>query len=101
MGNSATNSVALQGDIKETVSLLSQSLQGWRYPDTAPWWETLRTKMEQNVAATQALVQDNTLPLNYYAAFDPICKHLNKVKRRHFCNKQNTTMMIIGHLYCE
>ena len=81
MGNSCggSSSVSLQGDIRATVARLSQCLQDWSYPATAPWWSTLSTKMEQNIAATQSLVEDNSLPLNYYAAFAPVCKHLDKV----------------------
>ena len=74
MHNSVASGVALQGDIRATVSALCQHLHGWRYPDSAPWWETLKLKSEQNIKATQALADENTMPLNYYAAFDPIRK---------------------------
>ena len=70
--------VALQGDIRATVAALSSALTTWRYPDSAPWWQNLKLKCDQNVEATKALSQDANMPLNYYAAFDPICKFIDK-----------------------
>ena len=64
--------VALQADIRVTVSGLLEVMGPWRFPDTAPWWATLRDKMTENVAATRALAEDASVPLNYYAAFAPI-----------------------------
>ena len=70
--NSVPAAVGLQGDIRATVRQLTGQLGGWSYPHTAPWWETLREKVEQNVKATESLAGDSSLPLNYYAAFKPI-----------------------------
>ena len=78
MHNSVTAAVALQGDIRATVAALCQHVQGWSYPDSAPWWQTLKTKSEQNVEATKQLAEDASVPLNYYAAFDPISKLIDK-----------------------
>ena len=70
--NSVPAAVGLQGDIRATVKELTGQLGSWRFPDSAPWWETLSAKVEQNIRATESLAQDNSLPLNYYAAFRPI-----------------------------
>ena len=70
--NSVPARVALQADIRATVAGLCEVLGSWTYPDTAPWWAKLRDKMTENVAATRALAEDASTPLNYYAAFDPI-----------------------------
>ena len=67
-----------QGDIRATVEALSLALATWRYPDSASWWQTLKDKCDQNIEATKVLSQDPTIPLNYYAAFDPICKFIDK-----------------------
>ena len=70
--NSVRAAVGLQGDLAGTVAALADVLAGWSFPSSAPWWSHLTEVAQRNVAATQALANDSTLPLNYYAAFKPI-----------------------------
>ena len=70
--NSVPSALGLQGDIAATVREMTAQLAGWTYPASAPWWETLRQKVELNVKTTESLATDTSLPLNYYAAFKPI-----------------------------
>ena len=76
--NSVQATVALQGDIRATVKAMSQCISGWSFPSSAPWWQTLRDKKDINVKATQALADDPSEPLNYYAAFQPIVPFITK-----------------------
>jgi len=76
--NSVQATVALQGDIRATVQAMSRCISGWSFPSSAPWWQTLRTKKDLNVQATQALADDPSEPLNYYAAFKPLVPFITK-----------------------
>jgi len=76
--NSVQASVALQGDIRSTVKAMTECIAGWSFPSSAPWWKTLRDKIGINTTATQALADDPSEPLNYYAAFKPIVPLITK-----------------------
>ena len=91
--NSVQSALGLQGDIAATVRELTSQLGDWRYPDSAPWWETLRQKVEQNVKATESLATDTSLPLNYYAAFKPISQ---LVTERTYVISEGANTMDIG-----
>ena len=91
--NSVQSALGLQGDIGATVKEMTAQLGGWRYPDSAPWWETLRQKVEQNVKTTESLATDTSLPLNYYAAFKPISQ---LVTERTYVVSEGANTMDIG-----
>jgi len=78
MHNSVQSTVALQGDLRATAQILESILTGWVYPSNAPWWKQLMDKMELNKTATQALTDDVSEPLNYYAAFKQIVPFITK-----------------------
>lgn len=48
MHNSVKTDVPIQADIKPTVALLNEKLQGWKYDSNSQWWQDLRAKCDAN-----------------------------------------------------
>ncbi|XP_023322403.1 2-hydroxyacyl-CoA lyase 1 [Eurytemora carolleeae] len=70
MHNSIHSSVALQGDIQVTTARLNILKGNFKFSNSSPWWIELRKKCRENGASTHELCMDETVPLNYYAAFN-------------------------------
>ncbi|XP_013787630.2 2-hydroxyacyl-CoA lyase 1-like, partial [Limulus polyphemus] len=72
--NNVQAEVALAGDVEAVTSQLLQELDNcnWSFPATAPWWERLKTKIEENAKVVQKMISDNSLPLNYYIVLHKI-----------------------------
>lgn len=49
---------------------------GWSYDRSKPWWGTLRSKIAVNVANNLELMNDGTLPLQYYSSIGIVAKYL-------------------------
>lgn len=69
--NSVKSAVAIQSDLKPAVSQLTAALKqsGYHFHNTSDWWATLKKKCLQNEREVKALVQDTSVPLNYYTVF--------------------------------
>ncbi len=74
MGTNVPTEVALVGDGKAITGQLNASLkdQPWEYPGETTWWNSLRTKVEENAAATAPQMNDDSSPLNYYRVYKTI-----------------------------
>lgn len=74
MGTNLPTEVALLGDGKAITGQINARLaeQPWEYPAETTWWNALRTKVEENAAATAAQVNDDSSPLNYYRVYRTI-----------------------------
>ncbi|XP_026285433.1 2-hydroxyacyl-CoA lyase 1 [Frankliniella occidentalis] len=72
--NSRISTVALQGDIQATCTLIVKELtsQGWHIPSSSPWWNLLKEKVQNNKMTVGKMIADIRPPLNYYAVFQHI-----------------------------
>ena len=58
--------------MKQTVKCLHSSLGNWKLDENSYWWKNLRNKCKLNRIGNQTMVEDQSVPLNYYAAFDAL-----------------------------
>ncbi|XP_005089635.1 2-hydroxyacyl-CoA lyase 1 isoform X2 [Aplysia californica] len=76
MGNNVMPAIALPGDITSVVKQLNEELHRrpgqFKFNQKAPWWNTLKGKIEANQKNVQAMSQDVTVPMNYYAAYSEV-----------------------------
>ncbi|TMS34892.1 hypothetical protein L596_002392 [Steinernema carpocapsae] len=70
--------VPLFGDIGETVELLRCELDDFHFDKNSEWFKRLIANSDKNRAVVQRMTDDHTLPLNYYAAYDPIREFILK-----------------------
>ena len=74
IGANVPAEVALVGDGKAVVGQLNRALDNrqWFYPSETPWRATLQEKAQANLAAVQPMIDDESVPTNYYRAFKDI-----------------------------
>ncbi|CAD5210059.1 unnamed protein product [Bursaphelenchus okinawaensis] len=72
--------VPLLGDIGETIEALKHNLGGWKFDRKSSWYKTLVEKSRSNTEVVNKMAADNTVPLNYYAAYEPIRDFVRKNK---------------------
>ncbi|MBE7520122.1 MAG: oxalyl-CoA decarboxylase [Thermoflexaceae bacterium] len=68
IGTNVPTEVALVGDLRAVAGQLNGALQvsPWQYPAETTWWTGLRGKIEANRQATEAMLNDDTVPMGYY-----------------------------------
>ncbi|XP_048731281.2 2-hydroxyacyl-CoA lyase 1-like [Ostrea edulis] len=80
MNNNVQNAVSLVGDIDAVVTQMNEQLSKipgqFYFNPKSPWWKTLNNKVQQNQKAVQAMMDDKSEPLNYYATYCEIQKFL-------------------------
>ncbi|XP_067650519.1 2-hydroxyacyl-CoA lyase 1-like [Haliotis asinina] len=80
MNNNRLSSVCLVGDIQSVVTQICDEIDRrpgqFQFNSSSPWWKTLKAKVADNRKAVQAMCEDVSVPLNYYAAYWPITKLL-------------------------
>uniref|UniRef100_A0AC34GEY2 Thiamine pyrophosphate enzyme TPP-binding domain-containing protein n=1 Tax=Panagrolaimus sp. ES5 TaxID=591445 RepID=A0AC34GEY2_9BILA len=59
----------LLGDVGETAQVLRKSLKGWKFDSNSKWMKTLHEKAEKNKETVEKMINDESTPLNYYAAY--------------------------------
>ena len=47
---------------------------------SSPWWKSLKEKVDANAVSTQAQIDEESPPMNYYNAFHEVCTHLLAIK---------------------
>jgi len=74
IGTNVPTEVALVGDGKAIVGQLNSALNNrqWFYPAETSWRAALRAKADENLAAVEPMVHDESSPMNYYRAFRDI-----------------------------
>ncbi|KAH0552247.1 2-hydroxyacyl-CoA lyase 1 isoform X1 [Cotesia glomerata] len=72
--NSIPSRVAIQADIKPTISLLTLSLKkrGFHLNKSSGWWSKLESNGEKNKKVVELMSRDTSVPLNYYVVFKNI-----------------------------
>lgn len=72
--NSVKAQVAIHADVAIfTQQLIKQlALNAWSFLASSPWWGQLNIKCDQNKAAVSKMMQDTSVPLNYYTVFHHI-----------------------------
>ncbi|KAI8777704.1 2-hydroxyacyl-CoA lyase 1 [Biomphalaria glabrata] len=82
MGNNSASGVALPGDVGVVVSQIVKNIKSrsvqLKFSADSPWWSLLRKKIEANVQNVQTMSNDNSIPLNYYAAFSEVQRAIPK-----------------------
>lgn len=68
IGTNVPSEVALVGDLRAVAGQLNGALQDspWQYPAETTWWTGLRGKIEANRQATEAMLNDDAVPMGYY-----------------------------------
>jgi 2-hydroxyacyl-CoA lyase 1 len=74
IGTNVPTEVALVGDGKAIVGQLNNALNNrqWFYPAETEWRAALKEKADENIAAVEPMVQDDSKPMNYYRAYRDI-----------------------------
>ena len=74
IGTNVPAEVALVGDAKAVVGQLNAALreQPWQFGAENTWRTGIAKKIEENVATTQAMLDDDTEPMGYYRALRDI-----------------------------
>lgn len=72
--NSVRSAVAIQSDILPFADHFLEQLNGqnYQFDNNSDWWTSLRQKCDANQKAVQAMANDVSIPLNYYAVFHHI-----------------------------
>jgi 2-hydroxyacyl-CoA lyase 1 len=74
IGTNVPTEVALVGDAKAITGQLNARLkeQPWQYPSETTWWTALQGKIEANRVETEAMFNDDSVPMGYYRVFRAI-----------------------------
>lgn len=72
MGNNVNPVAQILGDLRLTVTQLTNALSGFVYDNNSQWWKTLRAKSAANAKVSAELMNDEQLPMTYYRAFKEI-----------------------------
>uniref|UniRef100_A0A0N5B531 2-hydroxyacyl-CoA lyase n=1 Tax=Strongyloides papillosus TaxID=174720 RepID=A0A0N5B531_STREA len=70
--------VPLLGDIGETIELLRYEMKGYKFDEKCDWKRLLDDKCINNRNIVNKMAEDHSVPLNYYAAYYPIQKYIEK-----------------------
>lgn len=78
--NNSKCCVGLHGDIKAVVKQmnLAPELQHYKFPATSLWWKTLKEKINLNMQVVAQSVNNESIPMNFYCAFNVVQKLLPK-----------------------
>jgi 2-hydroxyacyl-CoA lyase 1 len=68
IGTNVATEVALVGDAKAVVGQLNTALdeRPWQFSAENTWRTSIQKKIEENVTNTEPLLNDDTVPMNYY-----------------------------------
>lgn len=74
IGNNVPTQVPLVGDGKAVVGQLNKALQSrqWFYPSDTDWHKAIAQKAAGNAKAIQPMIDDDSIPTNYYRALKDI-----------------------------
>ena len=74
IGNNVPTQVPLVGDGKAVVGQLNKALQSrqWFYPSDTDWHKAIAQKSAANAKSIQPMIDDNSIPTNYYRALKDI-----------------------------
>ncbi|MEZ5551228.1 MAG: oxalyl-CoA decarboxylase [Pseudomonadales bacterium] len=74
IGTNVPAEIALLGDGRAVTQQLNAALadRQWFYPADAPWRGLLKARAEENQAAVAPMVDDESVPMNYYRAYRDI-----------------------------
>ena len=74
IGNNVPTQVPLVGDGKAIVGQLNKALENrqWFYPSDTDWHKAIAEKSAANAKAIQPMIDDNSIPTNYYRALKDI-----------------------------
>jgi len=74
IGNNVPTQVPLVGDGKAVVGQLNKALENrqWFYPSDTDWHKAIAKKSAENAKTIQPMIDDNSIPTNYYRALKDI-----------------------------
>ncbi|GMR36626.1 hypothetical protein PMAYCL1PPCAC_06821, partial [Pristionchus mayeri] len=71
-------SVALLGDIGETLALMTRECGNWEWKGSNDWMTSLRENRDKNIRTVEDMANESETPLNYFAAYQPIAAWAEK-----------------------
>lgn len=91
IGTNVPTEVALVGDARSITTQLNQALDedGWSYETDTDWWKSLKESTEQNQAAINQMMDDDSEPLGYYRVMREI-RDLMPKDAMFICEGSNT-----------
>mmetsp|Transcript_11798 Transcript_11798/g.19224 ORF Transcript_11798/g.19224 Transcript_11798/m.19224 type:complete len:578 (+) Transcript_11798:85-1818(+) len=102
-GNNVPPAASLCGQIRPVVGQLLEEIRnaGFEKLNKAEnrWWDALNTKMRNNRAVTQALVDDRSIPMNYYTCFNEIQELIGGRYRDALIVSEGANTMDIGRTF--
>lgn len=80
IGSNVPAHLALVGDLKMVALQLSNAAENFKESafEKADWWKELNIKMDENKRNTSNLIQDPSLPMNYYRMYAELNKYIPK-----------------------
>ncbi|CAG2190651.1 HACL1 [Mytilus edulis] len=82
MGSNVQSAVSLVGDCNAIVQQINDvygKMPGkFAFSPKSPWWKTLTSKVQANQQSVQQMIDDKSVPMNYFAAYDEIRSLLPK-----------------------
>jgi 2-hydroxyacyl-CoA lyase 1 len=71
---SVPTTVPLCGDVVSVTGQLVDAFakNKWAYSKNTPWWSAINDKVETNRKTVKAMMNDTSVPLNYYAALSTV-----------------------------
>jgi len=80
IGTNVPTEVALVGDAKAVVGQINAELEEhpWQFSQENTWRTTIQKKIDENVAKTEPLLADDSVPMTYYRVLNEINQLLPK-----------------------
>ena len=80
IGTNVPTEVALVGDAKAIVGQINAELEEhpWQFSEENVWRTTIQKKIDENVAKTEPLLVDDSVPMTYYRVLNEINQMLPK-----------------------
>jgi len=88
--------LALCGDAKVLLGQLATAVKEPLCKKESPWWKALNENCEKNKQATDALVKDVSLPMNYYSTLKIIEDAIHKLPSDFILVSEGSNTMDIG-----
>lgn len=78
--NSVQAGTAIQADLGVAISIILNELKkiSWKYNHRSEWWEQLHKSISNNSKIVKTMIDDVSVPLNYYAVMNCIQKNIPK-----------------------
>jgi len=94
--NNVKAQVPLIGDAKVILGQLNKAVKGPLISSDSSWWKELKAKKEANSKASLELMQDKSVPMNYYSAIKAIEDQIDASRGDYILVSEGSNTMDIG-----